>query len=156
MNGTPKALLAHYFTNMTTLVALVCSGIVMLLLVYRQIRTRDEWRQNRVAFFSIWGLSCLFGTTWGLTFLDYGPLSDVILFLSCILNSFQGQCLAYTVSVQHSHTVQLIHFRCYTWSLDCVYTQLWMHEEIACFITTRDLQVVTRVHFALLSTRQIY
>lgn len=90
MNGTPKALLAHYFTNMTTLAVLVCSGIVMLIIVYRQIRTRDEWRQNRVAFFSIWGLSCLFGTTWGLTFLDYGPLSDVILFLSCILNSFQG------------------------------------------------------------------
>lgn len=108
MNGTPKALLAHYFTNMTTLVVLVCSGIVMLVLVYRQIRTRDEWKQNRVAFFSIWGLSCLFGTTWGLTFLDYGPLSDFILFLSCILNSFQGQCLAYTVSVQHSYTVDLI------------------------------------------------
>ncbi|KAM8762935.1 adhesion G-protein coupled receptor G1 isoform 1-T2 [Acanthopagrus schlegelii] len=90
MKETPKALLAHYFTNMTTLVVLVISGTMMLLLVYRQIRTRDEWRQNRVAFLSIWGLSCLFGATWGLTFLDYGPLSDFILFLFCILNSFQG------------------------------------------------------------------
>ncbi|XP_073320069.1 adhesion G-protein coupled receptor G1-like [Pagrus major] len=90
MKVNPKALLAHYFTNMTTLVVLVCSGIVMLFLVYRQIRTRDEWRQNRVAFLSIWGLSCLFGTAWGLTFLDFGPLSDFITFLFCILNSFQG------------------------------------------------------------------
>ncbi|TKS69699.1 G-protein coupled receptor G6 [Collichthys lucidus] len=85
-----KALLAHYFTNMTILVVLVCSGTVMLFLVYRQIRTRDEWKQNRVAFLSIWGLSCLFGITWGLTFLDFGPFSEFALFLSCILNSFQG------------------------------------------------------------------
>ncbi|XP_029318361.1 adhesion G-protein coupled receptor G5-like [Cottoperca gobio] len=90
MKDNHKALLAHYFTNMTILAILVSSGIVMLFLVYREIRTRDEWRQNRVAFLSIWGLSCLFGATWGLTFLDFGPLSDFILFLSCILNSFQG------------------------------------------------------------------
>ncbi|XP_031702201.1 adhesion G-protein coupled receptor G5-like [Anarrhichthys ocellatus] len=90
MKNTHKALLAHYFTNMTVLAILVSSGVVMLFLVYREIRTRDEWRQNRVAFLSIWGLSCLFGTSWGLTFLDFGPLSDVVLFLSCILNSFQG------------------------------------------------------------------
>lgn len=90
MKVTNKAVLAHIFTNMTILALLVSSGIVMLFLVYRQIRTRDEWKQNRVAFLSIWGLSCLFGTTWGLTFLDYEPLSDIILFLSCILNSFQG------------------------------------------------------------------
>ncbi|XP_071345152.1 adhesion G-protein coupled receptor G1 isoform X2 [Trachinotus anak] len=90
MKATYKALLAHYFTNMTILVVLVSSGFVMLFLVYRKIHTRDEWKQSRVAFLSIWGLSCLYGTTWGLTFLDFGPLSDFVLFLSCILNSFQG------------------------------------------------------------------
>ncbi|GLD55603.1 adhesion G-protein coupled receptor G5-like protein [Lates japonicus] len=90
MNDNSKAWLAHYFTNLTILVILVFSGIVMLSLVYREIRNRDEWRQNRVAFLSIWGLSCLFGTTWGLTFLNFGFLSDFVLFLSCILNSFQG------------------------------------------------------------------
>ncbi|XP_033485990.1 adhesion G-protein coupled receptor G1 isoform X1 [Epinephelus lanceolatus] len=90
MTDTSQAWLAHYFTTLTILAILVSTGIVMLFLVYRKIRTRDEWRQNRVAFLSIWGLSCLFGTTWGLTFLDFGPLSDFILFLSCILNSFQG------------------------------------------------------------------
>uniref|UniRef100_A0A8D0ASE6 Adhesion G protein-coupled receptor G1 n=1 Tax=Sander lucioperca TaxID=283035 RepID=A0A8D0ASE6_SANLU len=90
MKENHEALLAHYFTTMTILAVLVSSGIVMLFLVYREIRTREEWRQSRVAFLSIWGLSCLFGTTWGLTFLDFGPLSDFVLFLSCILNSFQG------------------------------------------------------------------
>lgn len=90
MTNTDGALMAHYFINIPILVILVASGIVMLFLVYREIRTRDEWRKNCVAFLSIWGLSCLFGTTWGLTFLDFGPLSDGVLFLSCILNSFQG------------------------------------------------------------------
>ncbi|XP_008277420.1 adhesion G-protein coupled receptor G1 isoform X2 [Stegastes partitus] len=90
MKENDKAFLAHICTNMTILAILVPSGIVMLFLVYRQIRKRDEWKQNRVAFLSIWGLSCLFGTTWGLTFLDFGPVSDFIVFLFCILNSFQG------------------------------------------------------------------
>ncbi|XP_061876780.1 adhesion G-protein coupled receptor G1 isoform X2 [Entelurus aequoreus] len=90
MKNNDEALLAHYFTNLTLLAVLVCAGLLMLSMVYKEIRTRDEWRKNRVAFFSIWGLSCLYGTTWGLTFLDFGPLSDFVLFLSCILNSLQG------------------------------------------------------------------
>lgn len=90
MKDNNQARLAHYFTNMTVLPILVLSGLVMLFLVYRKIHSRDEWRQNRVAFLSIWGLSCLFGTTWGLTYLDFGYLSEFVLFLSCILNSFQG------------------------------------------------------------------
>ncbi|KAM9765234.1 adhesion G-protein coupled receptor G1 isoform 2-T4 [Menidia menidia] len=90
MKSNGEALLAHYFTNMTALVILVLSGLVMLVLVFRKIRTRDEWNQNRVAFLSIWGLSCLFGTAWGLALLNFEPLSDVIHFLFCILNSFQG------------------------------------------------------------------
>lgn len=85
-----KAWLAHYFTTMTILVALVFSGLVMLYSVFRQIRSREEWRQNRVAFLSMWGLSCLFGTTWVLAFLSFGPFSQFFVFLFCILNSFQG------------------------------------------------------------------
>lgn len=83
-------MLAHYCTNMTALVLLLFSGLVTLYMVYRQIRTRDEWKQNHVAFLSIWGLSCLFGTSWCLTFLDVGFLSTSVLFFFCILNSFQG------------------------------------------------------------------
>ena len=98
MKDNHKALLAHYFTTMTILVIVVLSGIVMLFLVYRKIRVRVEWRKNCVAFLSIWGLSCLYGTSWGLTFLDFGPLSDFVLFLSCILNSFQGQYKQASVS----------------------------------------------------------
>lgn len=90
MTNSSTSTVAHYVINMTVLAVLVAAGLVMLFLVYREIRTRDEWRQRRVAFLSIWGLSCLFGTTWGLTFLDFGPLSDGILFLCCICISFQG------------------------------------------------------------------
>ncbi|KAM4593519.1 adhesion G protein-coupled receptor G3-like [Odontesthes bonariensis] len=90
MKGTSKALLAHYFTTMTVLTILVLSGIVMLFLVFRKSRTWDEWKNNQVAFLSIWGLSCLFGTTWGLALINFEPLSDFIHFLFCILNSFQG------------------------------------------------------------------
>lgn len=93
MKPTAKASLAHCLTTMTLLVILIVSGTVMLILVYRKIHTRDEWKQSRVAFLSIWGLSCLFGTTWGLIFLDFGPLSDTVRFLFCIINSFQGQYL---------------------------------------------------------------
>ena len=99
MRNTPQALLAHYLINISMLVGLVSSGLLMLFLVYWKIRTRNEWRHKKVAFLSIWGLSCLFGTTWGLGFLDFGPLSTFVLFLSCILNSLQGeqqicQCLS--------------------------------------------------------------
>ncbi|XP_061671063.1 adhesion G-protein coupled receptor G1 [Syngnathoides biaculeatus] len=90
MKSNSKALLAHYLTNTVVLAFLVSGGLLMLFLVYREIRTRDDWRKNHVAFLSIWGLSCLFGTTWGLAFLDFGPFSDFVVFLSCILNSFQG------------------------------------------------------------------
>lgn len=90
MKTTPEALLAYYITNIPILIILVLSGLVMLFMVYREIKTRVEWRKNRVAFLSIWGLSCLFGTTWGLTFLDFGPFSDFVSFISCFLNAFQG------------------------------------------------------------------
>lgn len=94
-----NAWLAHYSVNVTILVVLVVSGLLMLFKVYRKIRTRDEWQQNRVAFFSIWGLSCLFGTTWSLIFLDFGPLTVFVTFLFTIINSFQGQRLQNAVSV---------------------------------------------------------
>lgn len=88
MKDNPRAWLAQYFTTLTLLVLVVLSGSAMLVLVFRQIRHRDEWRQNRVAFFSMWGLSCLFGTTWFLAF--FGLVSEFFVLLFCILNSFQG------------------------------------------------------------------
>lgn len=98
MKGNNKALLAHYVINLTVPAFLVLSGIVMLFLVYQKIRTRDEWKQNSVAFLSIWGLICLFGTSWSLAFLNFGPLRDFINFFFCFLNSFQGLCLNSTIS----------------------------------------------------------
>lgn len=104
MMDTEKALLAHYCTNLTVLGAVSLSGLAMLFLVYRQIRTRDEWKQRRVAFLSIWGLSCLFGTSWGLTFLEFGYFSTFSLFVFCILNSFQGVYLQKNVSLTEMWT----------------------------------------------------
>lgn len=99
MKNTVRAWRAHYSVSVTFLVVLALSGLFMLVKVYRKIRTRDEWQQNRVAFFSIWGLSCLFGTTWSLIFLDFGPLSVFVSFVFTIVNSFQGQCFQNTVPV---------------------------------------------------------
>ncbi|XP_030620999.1 adhesion G-protein coupled receptor G1-like [Chanos chanos] len=83
-------LLTHYIANVAPLIGLMCCGFIMLCLVVRKVKDRDEWRKNRTAFLSIWGLCCLFGITWSLIFLDFGPLSDTILFLFCIINALQG------------------------------------------------------------------
>lgn len=89
MTDSRSALMAHFIINMGLLVAVVSSGLVMLLLVFRKIRHRDEWKRNRVAFLSIWGLSCLFGSTWALAFFT-SEASETVLFLFCIINSLQG------------------------------------------------------------------
>ncbi|KAK9971590.1 hypothetical protein ABG768_024948 [Culter alburnus] len=85
-----KSLLAHYIINIGLLAVVVSSGAVMLFLVVKEIHNRPEWKKIHVSFLSIWGLTCLFGTTWGLGFLDFGPLSEATLFLFCIINSLQG------------------------------------------------------------------
>lgn len=101
MKDNDKALLAHYVINLTVLVIVVVSGLVMLFLVYQKIRNRAEWKQKRMAFLSMWGLSCLYGTTWGLIFLSSGHLSAFFIFIFCFLNSFQGRCLKNIVSVKY-------------------------------------------------------
>ncbi|KAI4889261.1 hypothetical protein NFI96_013525 [Prochilodus magdalenae] len=88
MTESHGAFLAHFIINVGLLVAVVSSGCIMLFLVIRKIHNRDEWRRNRVAFLSIWGLSCLFGTTWMLIFFE--DLSEAFVFLFCIINSLQG------------------------------------------------------------------
>lgn len=102
LKDNDRAWLAHYFTTLTILAALVSFGLVMLYFVFRQIRSREEWRQNRVAFLSMWGLSCLFGTTWVLAFLSFGPLTEFFMFLFCILNSFQGLHMLNAISPSSS------------------------------------------------------
>lgn len=88
MTESHAALLAHFIMNVGLLVAVVSSGCVMLFVVIKKIHNRHEWRRNRVAFLSIWGLSCLFGSTWMLIFFE--GLSETILFFFCIVNSLQG------------------------------------------------------------------
>ncbi|XP_077084541.1 adhesion G-protein coupled receptor G1-like isoform X2 [Siphateles boraxobius] len=90
MLDSANSLLAHYIINVGLLAVVLSSGAVMLFLVVKEIRNRPDWKKIDVAFLSIWGLTCLFGTTWGLGFLDFGPLSEATLFLFCIINSLQG------------------------------------------------------------------
>lgn len=89
MTDSRPALLAHFILNLGFLAAVVSSGCIMLLLVVRQVQItkHKEWEQNRVKFLSIWGLSCLFGTTWTLAF---GTTSETVVFFFCIINSLQG------------------------------------------------------------------
>ncbi|CAK6962031.1 LOW QUALITY PROTEIN: adhesion G-protein coupled receptor G1 [Scomber scombrus] len=89
MKNNSKAWLAHYFTTMTIPPILVITGMVMIFLVYRK-SAKKERRQYRKKLLSIWGLNCIYGTTWGLIFLDIRHLSEYITFVSCVLNSFQG------------------------------------------------------------------
>ncbi|XP_052001543.1 adhesion G-protein coupled receptor G5-like [Xyrauchen texanus] len=90
MFDTYNSRLAHYIINIGLLAIVVSSGAVMLFIVVKEIWNRPEWKKDHVVFLSIWGLTCLFGTTWGLSFLDFGPLSEATLFLFCIINSLQG------------------------------------------------------------------
>ncbi|XP_072516986.1 adhesion G-protein coupled receptor G1 [Salminus brasiliensis] len=87
MTESHAALLAHFILNVGFLAAVVTSGCIMLFLVVRKVSNREEWRSKRVAFLSIWGLSCLFGTTWVLAF---GSTSETVIFFFCIINSLQG------------------------------------------------------------------
>lgn len=89
MLDSDNSRLAHYIIIIGLLVVVVSSGTVMLFFVATKIHNRPEWRKNRMAFFSIWGLTCLFGTTWVL--FSFGPLSDATLFLFCIINSCFGE-----------------------------------------------------------------
>ncbi|XP_073764641.1 adhesion G protein-coupled receptor G3 isoform X2 [Danio rerio] len=89
MLNSDRSRLAHYIINIGLFAVATSSGAVMLFLVAIKIHTRPEWRKNRMAFLSIWGLICLFGTTLGLGLFNFGPLSETMLFLFCIITSCQ-------------------------------------------------------------------
>ncbi|XP_057185575.1 adhesion G-protein coupled receptor G5-like isoform X2 [Triplophysa rosa] len=90
MLDNEKSRLVHYIVNMGLLVVVMSSGMVMLFYVVRKIMKMQVLKNRYGVFLSIWGITCLFGTTWGLSFLDFGPFSEATLFLFCIINSLQG------------------------------------------------------------------
>ncbi|XP_062405675.1 adhesion G protein-coupled receptor G3-like [Sardina pilchardus] len=90
MKDNSNAWLAHYLTNVAFLLLLISTGLVMLFVVLRKIRNRDEWRKRKLAFLSMWGLSCLYGTTWAFGLLEIGPYYCPVTFLFCIINTLQG------------------------------------------------------------------
>ncbi|XP_048886257.1 adhesion G-protein coupled receptor G5-like [Brienomyrus brachyistius] len=84
-----QGLLVHYILNVGFFAIIFTCGLLMLALVVIRIRDRPEWQKNKVTFLSIWGLSLLFGSSWGLGFLGFGAFLRVIQFLFCI-NALQG------------------------------------------------------------------
>ncbi|XP_035275456.1 adhesion G protein-coupled receptor G3-like [Anguilla anguilla] len=90
IKDTWRGNLIHFITNVSFSVAVVFAGLVMLSLVLWMLLTRKEWGRTWSTFLSIWGLSCLFGCTWGLGLLLLAPPSRVATFLFCIINSLQG------------------------------------------------------------------
>lgn len=92
MLDSDNSRLVHYIIIIIGLLTVVVSsGTVMLFFVATKIRNWPEWRKNCMAFFSIWGLACLFGTTWGLGLFSIGPLSEASFFLFCMINSCLGE-----------------------------------------------------------------
>ncbi|KAL2089048.1 hypothetical protein ACEWY4_015947 [Coilia grayii] len=90
MKDNSNAWLAHYLTNVAFLLIVVSTGLAMLFVVLTKIQNRDEWRKRKTAFLSMWGLSCLFGTTWVLGLFEFGSLSCTVTFFFCIINTLQG------------------------------------------------------------------
>ncbi|XP_067257264.1 adhesion G-protein coupled receptor G5-like [Chanodichthys erythropterus] len=88
MLDSERSRLAHYIITFGLLAVVSSSGAVMLFFVATKIRNRPEWRKKRMAFLSIWGLTCLFGTMWGL--FNFVCLSEATFFLFCIISSCQG------------------------------------------------------------------
>lgn len=91
MLDSDRSRLAHFIFNIGLLAVVVSSGAVLLFIVATKIQNRPEWRKNRMAFLSIWGLTCLFGTTWGL--FNFVLLTEATLSLFCIINSCHGEFL---------------------------------------------------------------
>ncbi|CAM4522078.1 unnamed protein product [Leuciscus chuanchicus] len=87
MLDSDRSRLAHFIINIGLLAVVVSSGAVMLFFVATKTQNRPEWRKNRMAFLSIWGLTCLFGTTWSL--FNFVLLTEATLSLFCIINSCQ-------------------------------------------------------------------
>ncbi|XP_063044323.1 adhesion G-protein coupled receptor G5-like [Engraulis encrasicolus] len=87
MKDHPNAWLAHYMTNVALLVLVVTTGLVMLVLLLVNI---VKLYDRKTAFLSMWGFSCLFGTTWILGLFEFGSLSCAMTFVFCLINTLQG------------------------------------------------------------------
>ncbi|MBN3317924.1 AGRG2 protein, partial [Atractosteus spatula] len=82
--------LVHYITNVSFFLVIFILNLAMLVYITNTIRKRGPWKENRIMLISVWGLTCLFGTTWGLAFLNFGALRVLAQIAFCIINSLQG------------------------------------------------------------------
>ncbi|XP_041077340.1 adhesion G-protein coupled receptor G2-like [Polyodon spathula] len=86
----------HYITNMGYLAVVLVFNISMLgvtvvkIISMRSTSSPTEKRRAWKDICTVLGLSSLLGTTWGLAFFTFGPLSLPGLYIFCVLNSLQG------------------------------------------------------------------
>ncbi|XP_041048253.1 adhesion G-protein coupled receptor G2-like [Carcharodon carcharias] len=78
----------HYITNIAYFVLIFVGNTTMLIILcVKVIRLKGG---NEKSIFTILGLTCLLGTTYGIAFFSHGLQSVPALYLFCILNPLQG------------------------------------------------------------------
>ncbi|XP_072373763.1 adhesion G-protein coupled receptor G2-like [Scyliorhinus torazame] len=80
--------IVHYVTNVAYFVLVFLGSTTMLIVVcVKVVRLKGG---DKKSIFTILGLTCLLGITYGIAFFSYGPQSVPVLYLFCILNPLQG------------------------------------------------------------------
>ncbi|XP_059507510.1 uncharacterized protein LOC125459918 [Stegostoma tigrinum] len=78
----------HYVTNVAYFALMFLGNSIMLLIVCVKVfRLKGT---DRKSVFSVLGLTCLLGITYGIAFFSHGPQSVLAMYLFCILNPLQG------------------------------------------------------------------
>ncbi|XP_048454228.1 adhesion G-protein coupled receptor G2 [Rhincodon typus] len=78
----------HYVTNVAYFALVFLGNSIMLLIVCVKV-FRLKGR-DRKSVFTVLGLTCLLGITYGIAFFSHGPQSEPAMYLFCILNPLQG------------------------------------------------------------------
>ncbi|XP_038661926.1 adhesion G-protein coupled receptor G2-like [Scyliorhinus canicula] len=80
--------IVHYVTNVAYFILVFLGNTTMLIVVcVKVVRLKGG---DKKSIFTVLGLTCLLGITYGIAFFSYGPQSVPVLYLFCILNPLQG------------------------------------------------------------------
>uniref|UniRef100_UPI00398EB448 adhesion G-protein coupled receptor G2-like n=1 Tax=Pristiophorus japonicus TaxID=55135 RepID=UPI00398EB448 len=78
----------HYVTNVGYfLLTFLGNTIMLIILSVKVIRLKGD---NKKSIFTILGLTCLLGTTYGIALFSHGPMTIPAMYTFCILNPLQG------------------------------------------------------------------
>ncbi|XP_023647989.2 adhesion G-protein coupled receptor G5-like [Paramormyrops kingsleyae] len=90
-------ILVHYIVNIGYYALVFLFTFTIFIIIVRRLvyfmgknAGTSKAGSGRADIFTIMGLCCLLGITWGFAFLSYGPLTIPALYIFTILNSFQG------------------------------------------------------------------